>query len=104
MNIDKFENKLNEVCGCTAKEQMEYLKRFNKNILDKNDYDIPWKLFHQNFRNNIESGAYLVLKCGLNGIYQTINIWDADNMKWTIESADASYVIMYKDIEPYLNK
>lgn len=104
MELEKFENKLDEICGCTLQEQMEFLKRFSKNILDKNDDELSWKLFHQNGKNNIESGVYLVIKCGLNGIYQTYNIWDADNMKWTIGSADASYVIMYKDIEPYLNK
>lgn len=97
MDIDKFVSHFN-----TIGEEYEYLKNLPKIRIDKNEDDTPWKLFNQNGKNNIEKGVYMTLRCGFGGVYQIYNVWDPEKQQWLIESADGSYTIMYKTIEPYL--
>lgn len=105
MKISKFEKHLKELCGDDTIAQYSYLNKFKKYVFDAyEDEDNKWKLFHIDniVRNNIKSGVYLNICCGLNGIYQTYNIWNNKTFEWEIKSADGGYVIMYKDIESYL--
>ena len=101
MEKKNFEKTIQEICGDDVKSQYEYLKKFNKNILEQNE-ETRWKRFTPN-HTNPQDGYHLVICCGISGIYQTYNIWDSEKKDWLIKSADGSSVIMYKDIEPYLD-
>lgn len=103
MEEERFRKRLEELCGNDTLAHYNYLKKFEKGILVQSGEENKWRLFNPNHKNNnLKDGVYLTLRCGYGGIYQTYNIWNTAKQKWEIESADGSYTIMYKDIEPYL--
>lgn len=109
MKESAFNKKVIELCGNDTMEILDYLKKFKKQIITQYDEDDVnhehrWMPFDPaKSYNSLESGVYLTIRCGLGGIYQTYNIWDAKEKKWLIQIADGSFTIMFKDIEPYMN-
>lgn len=74
----------------TTEEALSILKSYEKRIFDFDREDNDFKPAHYPPK---EEGYYLTIRCGLTGIYTTINMWKNGN--WQMNVLDGSTTIAY---------
>lgn len=70
---------------------MGELKSYEKEIFKFEKKDDNW--FVPANRDPKEDGYYLTIRCGLGGIYKTVNEWR--DGYWSIETTDASFTVAF---------
>ena len=82
----------NKNISISAREALNIIKSYERRILDfdreKEDSDFVPARYKPK-----EDGIYLTIRCGLTGIYTSVNEWKNDN--WQMNILDGSITIAY---------
>ena len=74
----------------TVQEALDIIKSYERRIFDFNREDNDFVPAHYKPK---EDGIYLTIRCGLTGIYTSVNEWKDDN--WQKNILDGSTTIAY---------
>lgn len=74
----------------TAREALDIIKSYERRIFDFDREDNDFVPAHYKPK---EDGTYLTIRCGLTGIYTSVNEWKDD--KWQMNILDGSTTIAY---------